>query len=199
MLHEFIQTNRTDLIARCRSKVSDRSSPPVAADELQYGVPLILDQLIATLRNETATPTPPLDGARGVAPKGTGWSEATRTAGLHGTELLALGYSVDQVVHDYGDICQAVTELAGETTSPISVGDFHTFNRFLDNAIAGAVTAFGQSQRTSATDATQELSVQVEIACKTFEAIKNGDVGVRGATGALLEMSLQKLRALTAH
>jgi len=199
MLHKFIETHRTDLIARCRTKVADRSSPPATADELQYGVPLILDQLIEALRREGALPASHKDSAEGFSPLAPAWKEATRTAGLHGTELLALGYSVDQVVHDYGDICQAVTELAGETDSLISVGDFHTFNRFLDNAIAGAVTAFGQSQRTSANDAAQELRIQVMISLATFEAVKNGNVGVRGATGSLLEKSLQKLSALTAR
>jgi len=199
MLHEFIRTHRADLIARCRTKVSGRSSPPVTAEELQYGVPLILDQLIEALRLENALPQPHADSATGFSPLAPGWKEATRTAGLHGAELLKLGYTVDQVVHDYGDICQAVTELAGENDSTISVGNFHTFNRFLDNAIAGAVTSFGESQRSGESGAAQELRIQAEIACKTFDAIKAGNVGLRGATGSLLEKSLQKLRALTAR
>jgi len=197
MLHDFIQTNKADLIARCRVKVSDRSSPPVTEDELQYGVPLILDQLIDALRREDALPPLHEDSTEGFSPQAPGWKEATRTAGLHGAELLKLGYSVDQVVHDYGDICQAVTELAEKTDSLISVGNFHTFNRFLDNAIAGAVTAFGQSQRMNEKDTAQELRIQVQIAYTTFEAIKAGNVGVRGATGSLLEKSLLRLRALT--
>lgn len=199
MLHEFIQTNKADLVERCRTKVADRSSPAVTADELQYGVPLILDQLVEALRRESALPQPHEDSADGFSPKSPGWKEATRTAGLHGTELLDLGYSVDQVVHDYGDICQAVTELAGEKDSKISVGEFHTFNRFLDNSIAGAVTAFGQSEQTSATDSAEELRIQVQIAWTTFDAIKSGNVGVRGSTGSLLEKSLLKLRELTAQ
>jgi hypothetical protein len=197
MLHEFIQTHRADLIVRCRTKVADRSAPPATADELQYGVPLILDQLVEALSRESALPSPHGDSAAGFSPQAPGWKEATRTAGLHGAELLKLGYTVDQVVHDYGDICQAVTELAGETDSKISVENFHTFNRFLDNAIAGAVTSFGESQRAKTNDSAQELKIQVEIANTTFEAIKVGNVGVRGATGSLLEKSLLKLRSLT--
>jgi hypothetical protein len=34
------------------------------------------------------------------------------------------------------------------------------------------------------------------IVVKAFDALKVGNVGLRGATGALLEASLQKLRAL---
>ena len=46
------------------------------------------------------------------------------TATLHGRELLKHGYSVDQVVHDYGDLCQAITALAAEQHSPIGVEEF---------------------------------------------------------------------------
>ncbi len=60
----------------------------------------------------------------------------------HGKELLELGYSVDQVVHDYGDICQAITDLAVERDAPFSVNEFRTLNRCLDNAIANAVSEF---------------------------------------------------------
>ena len=56
--------------------------------------------------------------------------------------MLLKGYTLDQVVHDYGDLCQAVTELALEQNAPITTGEFRTLNRCLDNAIADAVTAF---------------------------------------------------------
>jgi hypothetical protein len=46
---------------------------------------------------------------------------------------------VDQIVHDYGDLCQAVTELAIEHNLPITNNEFQTFNRCLDDAIANAV------------------------------------------------------------
>jgi hypothetical protein len=42
-------------------------------------------------------------------------------------------------LHDYGDICQAITEVAVEQHLPITTEEFHTLNRCLDTAIA-AVT-----------------------------------------------------------
>lgn len=45
MLHEFVTSNRDELIRRCRSKVSKRDSPPVTPTELEHGVPLVLEQL----------------------------------------------------------------------------------------------------------------------------------------------------------
>jgi hypothetical protein len=72
-----------------------------------------------------------------------------RAAALHGAKLLRRGFSVDQVVHDYGDVCQCVTALAVEQESVISVDEFHTLNRCLDNAIADAVAAFGAARLAS--------------------------------------------------
>ena len=51
------------------------------------------------------------------------------SAAEHGRDLLKNGSSVDQVVHDYGDICQAITELALDEHDSIATGDFHTLNR----------------------------------------------------------------------
>jgi hypothetical protein len=58
------------------------------------------------------------------------------------TSVCQCAWLFDQVVRDYGDVCQAVTKLAIETKVPISVDEFRTFNRSLDNAIAGAVTEY---------------------------------------------------------
>ena len=53
---------------------------------------------------------------------------------------------MSQVVHDYGDVFQAITELAVETRAPISTEDFRALNRCLDDAIAGAVTEYGRER-----------------------------------------------------
>ncbi len=66
--------------------------------------------------------------------------EIGRAAAKHGHELLQHGFTVNQVVHDYDDLCQAVTELAIEKNAPVSPGEFKTLNRCLDQAIADAVS-----------------------------------------------------------
>jgi len=50
----------------------------------------------------------------------------------HGGELFSDGVSVGQVVHDYGDLCQAVTDLAIEQNATVSATEFRTLNRCLD-------------------------------------------------------------------
>ena len=144
MLHEFLSANRNELIRRCRAKVSKRSAPPVTPSELEHGVPLFLDQLVEALRCEQENPASQHDGMLDSSGTTAASVENSRTAALHGKELLAQGYTVDQVVHDYGDICQAITELATETNVPVRVDEFRTFNRLLDNAISDAVSSFGR-------------------------------------------------------
>ena len=102
------------------------------ATELLHGIPLFLDQLTETLRDEAASG--PHDGVEvSVVPpdlrKRSGAAEIEATAGRHGSELLLKGYSVDQVVHDYGDLCQAVTELALEENAVITTDEFRILNR----------------------------------------------------------------------
>jgi hypothetical protein len=129
MLRDFIDTNREEVIARTKGKVSARPPPSAPTGELGHGVRLFLSQLLETLRLET-TATPYSPTAIGAA------------AAKRGGELLAAGYTLSQVVHEYADVCQAVTELAVERGAPISPGEFHTLNRCLDTAIAEAVTEY---------------------------------------------------------
>jgi hypothetical protein len=98
MLYEFVTTYRDEIITKTRVKVSTRPWPPASTAELDNGLPMFLTQLAETLRWEN-TDTPFSTQAIG--------NSATR----HGRDLFALGFTVSQVVHDYGDICQAITEL----------------------------------------------------------------------------------------
>src|ERR1700681_3401382 len=123
MLHEFLSTNRKELISRCLRKASKRDAPrntPIVAliSEPNHGVPLFLDQLGESLRSEEDHPAGKGSGASGSSPASL--AESSRTAALHGKALLEEGYTVDQVVHGYGDVCQAITELAGELKAPIA-------------------------------------------------------------------------------
>jgi hypothetical protein len=203
MLHEFLTANRQILIARCREKVAKRFEPTENAGEIDHGVPLFLEQLVETLRAEQQTslregvdtdPTPT------QTPIG-------RAAALHGAELLRRGFTVDQVVHDYGDLCQCVTALAVEQNSVISVDEFRTLNRCLDNAIADAVAAFGAGYLVSIERKAEGLEQRlvafaveqqqlVDVAMKLLGALQTGSIGIAGATGTLLGLTLEKMRSL---
>ena len=209
MLYNFLIANRADLIERCRVKVARRPSPEAIEGDLERGIPLFLDQLIKTLEIEQ-TPKP-MRSRKVSGPAGGGkpmLSEIGDTAARHGRELLHHGYTVEQVVHDYGDLCQAITDLAFERDAVIEIDEFRTLNRCLDNAIANAVTEFSY-QRDSMAAYSQaeawnerlgffahELRNLIHTATLSLAAIKAGNVGVSGATAAILDRSLVALRNL---
>jgi signal transduction histidine kinase len=189
MLHEFITGNRDVIISRTRDRVRSRTWPSVTTGELEQGVPLFLTQLSETLRLE-ATSQPFPGDAIGAA------------AARHGGDLLRSGFTVSQVVHDYGDICQAITALAVEQEAPISVEEFHTLNRCLDTAIAEAVTEHtrvtAQARATAEVErlgcAAHELRDLLSTAVLAFQTLKRGAVAINGSTGAILGRSLMSLR-----
>jgi signal transduction histidine kinase len=187
MLHEFLFANRAAIIARTRAKIAARQAPRATEEELAHGIPLFLDQLIRTL--QLSHPA----------------SNAIReSATEHGRSLLKQGFTVAQVVHDYGGVCQAVTELADETKAPITAAEFHTFNRCLDDAIAEAVTEYGLQRDRTITEAgrvrsgelAHELRNLLAAATLAFEAITTGKVGSGGSTAGLLGRSLKRLSEL---
>jgi hypothetical protein len=177
-LADFIDENRDELIGRCRAKVAQRLSPPPTAGEIDHGIPLFLRQLSKELSN---------------GPSET--HEISKAALAHGKDLLARGFTIGQVVHDYGDVCQSITDLAVEVGAPISSDDFRTLNRCLDDAIAGAVTEFAREQDVKRDADSSELWSLVNSASAAFDALQTGSVGVKGVTGVLLGRTLAGLRA----
>ena len=189
MLSDFIKENRAEILDQARQRVARRSAPKPTDLELEKGIPLFLDQLAESLSAPTS------DLAFGPA--------ATK----HGGDLLRMGFTIAQVVHDYGDICQSVTELALERSAPISTDDFRLLNKHLDDAIAGAVTEYQRlRERSSADDRTErlgylahELRNKVHTAMLAYTVLKQGQLGLGGSTGAVLDRALHGLQDLIAR
>jgi signal transduction histidine kinase len=193
MLHEFITQNREEIVSRARARVTQRTAPHATKHELETGVPLFLTQ-IAALLNESMTESEE-DVARGAM---------AAAAEIHGRNLLVAGLTVGQVVHDYGDVCQAVTELAMERRVPISAAEFRAFNRCLDDAIGGAVSEYERLRdRSVAVDGAEalgmlghELRNVISSAMLAWDAVRRGTAGTGGNVGAMLTGSLIHLREL---
>ena len=191
MLYEFISTHREEILSRARAKVASRQWPAVSTHELENGLPLFLTQLAETLRLKF-TSEPFSSTAIGTS------------AGKHGGDLLAEGFTVAQVVHDYGDICQAITEASVEKKVAISADEFQTLNLCLDNAIASAVTEFSRQRERTLADGeaerlgflTHELRNLLLTAMLSYDFIKSGKVATGGSTGDILGRSLNGMRDL---
>ncbi|GAB3474683.1 sensor histidine kinase [Polaromonas eurypsychrophila] len=211
MLHEFLTLHRTALIASCKTKTARRSSPLPGHEDMEFGIPLFLDQVIKTLQleqNSSGREGMQVSGAAGGPSHA---SELGEAATQHGRELSLNGFTVEQVVHDYGDLCQAITDLAFELDAPIETEEFRTLNRCLDNGIADAVTEFSHQRKLISDDresqalnqrlgfVAHELRNHINTAMLAVSYIKLGAVGFAGATGGVLDRSLLSLKSIVDH
>ncbi len=183
MLHDFVRANRAEIIARCRAKISTRPVPLPTDVELERGVPLFLDQLADSLRLAL----------------GTNPAIAT-TAAEHAAGLLHDGFTIAQVVHNYGGICQTITEMAGESELSMTVAEFRMLNLCLDDAIAGAVTEYSRVREYEGTERLGHLAHELRnllgSAVLSYEMLKSGSVAIGGSTGAVLGRCLAGLQSL---
>lgn len=190
MLRKFLIDNRAELLDAAAQKASVVSASRPSTEAAERGLPKLYDHLIGELgRVSRGLPlTAPKDGD----PSGNS---------AHGRELARLGYSLPQVVHGYGALCQAITELAREKSVPISAGEFHTLNISLDVAIADAATGFTESEGLADGEFARRMNLRLHdlrnalsSAILAHSMIVSGSVGARGGTNGMLERNLQRMR-----
>lgn len=191
MLDEFIIANRDAIIAHARPRIEARLAPAPTAMEFSHGIPMFLDQLVEALRETRSA-------------EAIGHPDIVTSGGLHGTSLLDMGLTIGQVVHDYGDVCQTITQLAIDAQVAIPSEDFRILNLCLDDAIAGAVTAYARIRERSITDSgaerlgvlAHEMRNLLNTAVLSFDSIQRGQVSATGSTGQVHGRSLMGLRDL---
>jgi hypothetical protein len=217
MLNDFLAQNQTAILALTERKTLELAGAHPSSDQLKKGLPIFYRQIIDVISSAAAPGSPPVKDVAAIAraadhadepamanaagqPRE---AEVARSAGDHGLEMLRLGYTLSHVVHAYGAMCQAITEIATEKAVVIDPSDFHALNRCLDVAIAGAVTYYDSSRKKSEDSGkTDHRGVFVQMhnvlmrAKVAFEAIQRGSVGVAGSTGQSLETCLLRLEAL---
>jgi hypothetical protein len=195
-LEQFLVDNRLELIKRTRAQVTIRSSPQTSEAEMDHGVPIFLSQLATVLREQQRDPA-----QNGTANRSAN-ADIERSATLHGQGLRKCGFTIEGVVHAYGDVCQSLTELAGEKGATLTIAEFHTLDRCLDNAIAGAVSSWSEERDTSLPqadgerDTFRELSSLLGTAIVSFDALQAGRVGSGGTIAAVFRNCLVEMRAL---
>jgi signal transduction histidine kinase len=184
MLHEVITANREEILALARAKGSDRPAPPPSPAETKHGAPLFLDQLAAALR--LAIPSS---------------DEIGKSATRHGDELLRKGFTLAQVVHEYGDLGEAVLEHATGPNGSITTEELHILTRCLGDATARAVTEYAEQRDRGIASVwierlgslSHELRNLLFTAIIAFDEIKERGFGEDGSTGGVLRRSLLRL------
>jgi signal transduction histidine kinase len=191
MLADFIVLNSSAILEGARARVAARASPKPNEDELVNGIPIFLEQLVSALRLAGSSDT--IDH-----------QEIALSASRHGHHLFRMGLTIAQVVHDYGDVCQTITELAAHQSARISASEFQTLNLCLDDAIAEAVTQFARQREGALRDRgterlgmlAHELRNFLNTAMLSFETITSGRVAPGGSTALIHGRSLLGLRDL---
>ncbi|HXF16140.1 MAG TPA: sensor histidine kinase, partial [Burkholderiales bacterium] len=193
-------------------KAAKRPLPEHTKEALHNGIPMFIQQLIDTLEMEQEpkafvdrrVSSTAVSSTAGVGRRKS--SEMNKAAAIHGRELLDHGFTIDQVVHAYGDVCQSITDLAFELDEPFEIEEFRSLNRCLDEAIAGAVTAFSDERdNLNAEKQSKEVNIRlgalahemrnlIQTATLSFAAIKAGTVGLAGSTGAVMDRTLVAMR-----
>jgi len=197
MLRAFLGDNREELIERCRLKIAMRRGQGTMPGEPSQGVAFFLSQLMEALADGVA----PVSGTQPPP-----W--LAQAAAKHGQELLRQGFTIEQVVHHYGDLCRSITELAFERAEAIPPDEFALLNQRLDDAIASAVAAYSQQRvvtvavesKLAANERLGLLAIELRNLINTstlaISAIKRGSAGFGGATAAALDRSMGSMRGL---
>lgn len=219
MLYEFLLSNREKILFMTEKKSLVLAGVRASSDQLKKGLPIFFNQLVDVLKREAASPqgsptedltkmkNAATDGDEPAMAKASGRpheAELAQVAGIHGKELLRLGYTLSHVVHAYGAICQSITELATTNKTVITANEFHDLNRCLDVAIAGAVTEF-QALRNSEESNREiqhlgvlahEMRNALATVTMSLELIKDGTVGFKGSIGQVLDRGLKRMGEL---
>ena len=190
-LHEFLAMHRDVILARAGHSLAERNALWLREERQVKGMPLFFEQLIGRLRKDgrLASKEPPT---------------LETSAVQRGQDLFRAGFTVTQVVHAYGAICQATMTVAEEQRQAIEPREFGVLNMALDDAIAAAVEEF---QRLTSQEASQrqseglgtlahELRNALTTAGLAFGVIKKGRVAPGGSTGAIIDTCFAQMRSL---
>jgi hypothetical protein len=210
VLHELLKANRELLLAKSANLSEPGGGHSGAQTAALAHVCVFFDQLTESLLVEHGSWHPPAR-TPGKKPAPSPAVQLSESASSHGLELRDMGLNIEEVVRNYGSLCQAITAYAIEVNAPIGVAEFRTLNWCLDEAIAQAVIAFtepapadakslvaAQAKHDARLDDMAVMTHHIERMATAVAAMRTGRVGLDGATGVLLDTSLNALRGLVA-
>jgi signal transduction histidine kinase len=182
---EFVTNHRKLIERRSRELFLDSPPPKAGVGDIQQGIPILIDQLVDTLRRGDRTSE----------------DEIARVATKSGGLLFARGFTVGELVRGYGTVCEAMTKIAQELNIGFSNQEFEMLNRVLDVAIAASVTEYLRERTIASADQelqhigalAHELRNALSAAVMAFSVIRQGVVGTTGQTADTLDRSLRRM------
>jgi len=132
-LHELLPEKRSEIIERWAAEVRRNvACEGLAFPELVDHMPAFLDEVVQALRHRA--------GAR------TGEMRATTSAPGHGEQRLRLGFSVDAVVREYGELRAVIIDVATEVGAPPAVREMQVVVDCIISGIAHAVSEYARQR-----------------------------------------------------
>lgn len=205
MLPEFLLSYREEILAMTEKKALALAGVRPSSEQLKLGLPIFYTQLIEILLRQTSESTSQQMYELEIAAfDRQDDTPVKKSAGIHGAELLRLGYTLSHAVHSYGSLCQSITELATEKNVNITPAEFGTLNLCLDIAIASAVTEY-QSIRNTQINTEEiehlgflahELRNALGTVTLSVQMIRDGTVDFSGNTGQVLNKGLKRIEEL---
>ena len=198
LLYDFVNEHRVEIIARSKARIMANVTPSPTKAELSQGVPVFMAQMEHILRRKGGVSLP------NAAAAPSDEAELNASAAHHGLQLLALGFTLSQVVHSYGAVCQVITGLLDELGVAVSAREYQTLNLCLDDALAAAVTSY-EAARASKVDQKEvahlgflahELRNALHVAVTVTDLVASGEVGYGSRTAKLLEGAHARMREL---
>src|ERR1041384_1166671 len=128
-LHDVLASRRNEVMQRWLEEVQGTLHPAsMPRVELIDHLPAFLSQVVATLqRRESA-------------------ADGLDAAEDHGVQRLALGFSLDQVVREYGAMRTAIFAVAADAGVEIGAHDYEVIFDCVINGIAGAVSEYSRQR-----------------------------------------------------
>lgn len=128
-LHAVLASHRNDVMERWLEEVRGTLHPvSMPRVELIDHLPAFLDQVAAALR------------------RGDGAADNLDAAEDHGVQRLALGFSLDQVVREYGAMRTAIFAVAADAGAEVVSRDYEVVFHCVINGIAGAVSEYSRQR-----------------------------------------------------
>ena len=184
-LGAFLGANRDAVLAALVTRMEEVRGAPVGNREQVAFLGRFLDELKSALFGDERCNAPPPPVTR---------NPPSESARQHGRAGYAVGKSVTDMVHDYGTVCDVVTDLARDAGLEMTLDDAQILNRWIDHGIADALSEYSsESDRASAQrlgELAHELRNALGSVTMGFRLIQTGSAAPSGRVADVVERVL---------
>ena len=187
MLDSFIDANRSEIVGNCVHALQLRY-PDRTDEDLNHGFATFVDEVIDALRENASDSAAPRES----------------NAAKHAIARKRQGFDLSRVIHDYGLVCDSISELLNKYDKQPSAREFQILNRCIDEAISHAAEAFwSETHEEDSQEKTERLGFlaheirnAVSSANMAFELIRDGRVAADGRTADVVQRGLARIAKL---